>query len=166
MSAASTAISTHADCEIHTHALATNTYSIRDAARIIGIPATTIRYYDKEGLLMVQRSDSGRRVFTDNDLAMMRVIECPKSTGLSLKEIRHYTELCKQGDASLQARYDMFAKQRDVINEQIEQLMRMRAIVDFKLDYYRTAIDAGTEQIHDDERPALSYPDYLERIEA
>ena len=38
-------------------------YTIKDAARIMGVPTSTIRYYDKEGLLpFVERLASGYRI--------------------------------------------------------------------------------------------------------
>ena len=43
-----------------------NKYTIKDAARIMGVPTSTIRYYDKEGLLpFVERLASGYRIFTE-----------------------------------------------------------------------------------------------------
>ena len=59
-------------------------YTIKDAAEIMKVPASTIRYYDKEGLLpFVGRDASGYRVFTEKDLATLRVIDCLKKTGMS-----------------------------------------------------------------------------------
>ena len=62
-------------------------YTIKEAAEIMHLPATTIRYYDKEGLLpYIRRLDSGYRIFSDQDLEMLRIIECLKKTGMPIKE--------------------------------------------------------------------------------
>ncbi|MFR4483291.1 MerR family transcriptional regulator [Sellimonas intestinalis] len=54
-------------------------YTIKDAARIMGVPTSTIRYYDKEGLLpFVERLASGYRIFTEKDIATLRIIDCLK----------------------------------------------------------------------------------------
>ena len=51
-------------------------YTIKEVAEMLHIPATTLRYYDKEGLLpYVKRMDSGYRLFSENDISMLRVIE-------------------------------------------------------------------------------------------
>ena len=43
-------------------------YTVGEMARRLGVPASTIRYYDKEGLLpFVGRSSGGIRVFTEKD---------------------------------------------------------------------------------------------------
>ena len=40
------------------------TYTIKEASDITGIPATTLRYYDKEGILpFLERKESGHRIF-------------------------------------------------------------------------------------------------------
>ena len=68
----------------------------------MGVPASTIRYYDKEGLLpFVGRSSGGIRVFTEKDFEWLRIIECLKKTGMSLKDIREYIELAMQGDETI-----------------------------------------------------------------
>ncbi len=64
-------------------------YTIKEAAQIMGIPATTLRYYDRQGLLpFVERKQSGYRVFSDNDIMLLRVIDCLKRSGMELKDIR------------------------------------------------------------------------------
>lgn len=56
-----------------------NKYTIKDAARIMGVPTSTIRYYEKEGLLpFVERLASGYRIFTEKDIATLRIIDCLK----------------------------------------------------------------------------------------
>ncbi|MEI3272239.1 MAG: MerR family transcriptional regulator [Gemmiger formicilis] len=54
-------------------------YTVGEMARRLGVPASTIRYYDKEGLLpFVGRSSGGIRVFTEKDFEWLRIIECLK----------------------------------------------------------------------------------------
>ena len=51
------------------------------------VPTSTIRYYDKEGLLpFVERLESGYRIFTEKDLATLRIIDCLKKTGMSIRK--------------------------------------------------------------------------------
>ena len=59
-------------------------YTVGEMARRLGVPASTIRYYDKEGLLpFVGRSSGGIRVFTEKDFEWLRIIECLKKTGIA-----------------------------------------------------------------------------------
>ena len=124
-------------------------YTIKDAARIMGVPTSTIRYYEKEGLLpFVERLASGYRIFTEKDIATLRIIDCLKKTGMSIKEIRQFSSWLEQGDSSLQQRYDMFLERRRVVKQQMAELQKILDTVNYKCWYYETAIAAGTEKIH------------------
>lgn len=64
-------------------------YTIGEMAKMLGVPASTLRYYDKEGLLpFVARSSGGIRQFRENDIEWLRVIDCMKKAGMSIKDIR------------------------------------------------------------------------------
>lgn len=134
-------------------------YTIKGAAELLHIPASTIRYYDKEGLLpFVERLESGYRIFTEDDLTMLRVIECLKKTGMSIKEIRQFTEWVQQGDASLQQRYDMFLERQRAVEKQIAELQATLDMIHHKCWYYQTALEAGTEQIHRKDKTSMKLP--------
>ena len=98
-------------------------YTISEAAEKVGIPATTIRYYDKEGLLPNIKRKNGIRVFEDIDLRLMGLLTCLKDTGMPIKRIREYVELTKKGDASLQERYEIIKAQRRFVHPQFLQTL-------------------------------------------
>lgn len=124
-------------------------YTIKDAARIMNVPASTIRYYDKEGLLpFIDRQESGYRVFSEKNMEALRIIDCLKKTGMSIKEIRQFSQWLEQGDASLRQRYEMFLERRRVVEEQMAKLQEVLNTINYKCWYYETAIAAGTEKIH------------------
>lgn len=125
-------------------------FTIKDAARFMGVPTSTIRYYDKEGLLpFIERKESGYRIFTEKDIAALRIIDCLKKTGMSIREIRQFSEWIEQGDASLQQRYEMFLERKRIVEKQMAELQKILDIVNYKCWYYETAVAAGTEKIHD-----------------
>lgn len=125
-------------------------FTIKDAAKFMGVPTSTIRYYDKEGLLpFVERKESGYRIFTEKDIATLRIIDCLKKTGMSIKEIRQFSEWIEQGDASLQQRYEMFLERKRIVEKQMAELQQILDTVNYKCWYYETAVAAGTEKIHD-----------------
>ena len=120
-------------------------YTISEAAEKIGIPPSTIRYYDKEGLLPNIKRKNGIRIFEDIDLRLMGLLTCLKNTGMPIKRIRDYVDLIQQGDASLQERYDIIKAQRQFVLDQIEQLQYYLEELDFKDWYYNKALAAGME---------------------
>lgn len=70
------------------------TYTIGEVARMMNIAASTLRYYEKEGLLLpTSRSQNGQRVYTDDDIATLSIIEYLKFCGLPLKEIRSFNPM-------------------------------------------------------------------------
>ena len=124
-------------------------YTIKEAAQIMGIPATTLRYYDRQGLLpFVERKQSGYRIFSDNDIMLLRVIDCLKRSGMELKDIRQFTEWLREGDASLEKRYQMFLERKEAVEQQMAEMQKTLDMINHKCWYYKTAIEAGTEAIH------------------
>lgn len=84
-------------------------YSIGDVANMLNIPTSTLWYYDREGLLSsVKRSGGGIRVFSDIEIGTLRMIECLKSTGMQIKDIKLFLDWCSEGDQTLEQRRDMF----------------------------------------------------------
>lgn len=125
------------------------TYSISEVANELNLTVYTLRYYDKEGLMpFVGRTPSGIRVFKDSDIEALKVIECLKSTGMPIKEIKNFIDWCSEGDLSLQQRHDMFLERKAVVEAQLEELHKTMELINHKCTYYKTALDAGTEDIH------------------
>ncbi len=124
-------------------------YTIKQAAEIMNVTPTTLRYYDKQGLLpFMERKDSGYRVFSDTDIAMLRVIECLKKSGMPIKDIRQFSKWAQMGDDSLEERYEMFLERKHIVEAQIAELQETLDFINHKCWYYETAIEAGTEKIH------------------
>ncbi|MGN0246710.1 MAG: MerR family transcriptional regulator [Lachnospiraceae bacterium] len=124
-------------------------YTIKQVSEMMNIPISTIRYYDKEGLLpFLEKKPSGYRIFKDSDITMLQVIECFKSTGMSVAEMQQFIQMVKRGDESLEERYNLFCERKNIVQKQMENLQKQMDIIDHKLWYYETAIKAGTEAIH------------------
>lgn len=124
-------------------------YTIKQAAEKMDVTPVTLRYYDKQGLLpFMKRTESGYRMFSEEDMGMLQVIDCLKKTGMSIKEIQQFIKWVQMGDASLQQRYEMFLERRRSVEAQITELQETLKFVDHKCWYYKTALEAGTEQIH------------------
>ena len=129
-------------------------YTVGEMAKLLSIPASTLRYYDKEGLLpFVERSSGGIRMFREKDYEWLQVISCLKRAGMSLKDIREYIELAMQGDGTIEARLELFHRQKRALEEQMAELQKTMDTLDFKCWYYETAREAGTTDIVQNMRP-------------
>lgn len=121
------------------------TYSIGQIARMLGTNTSTIRYYEKEGLLhSINRSASGVRRFTDEDLEQLKLVECLKKTGMPLKDIRDFVNMTLQGDDTISQRLALFEKQRKNVEEQILSLQNTLHVIEYKHWYYKTARQLGS----------------------
>ena len=122
-------------------------YTVGEMAKRLGVPASTLRYYDKEGLLpFVGRSAGGIRVFEEKDYEWLRLIECLKKTGMSLKDIREYIELTMQGDETIDLRLEMFHKQRTLLQARMQELQQTMDTLEYKCWFYETAAEKGTTE--------------------
>lgn len=123
-------------------------YTIGQAAYKLGLTTHTLRFYDKEGLLpFVGKNKSGMRVFSDQDLEGLVIINCLKETGLSLKEIKKYIDWCQAGNSTLSARLNLFIQQKQRLEEQMCRLQKHMEKIDYKIAYYKEAVSAGSDNI-------------------
>jgi DNA-binding transcriptional MerR regulator len=123
-------------------------YSIGEVAKMVGIPTSTLRFYDREGLFLhVKRSSGGIRVFSDVEVETLKVIECLKSTGMQIKDIKLFLDWCLEGDKTLQKRRDLFYERKEIVEKQLEDLQKTMEIVKYKIWYYETAVEAGSEEL-------------------
>jgi DNA-binding transcriptional MerR regulator len=136
-----------------------NTYSIGEVAKELSLTVYTLRYYDKEGLMpFVDRTPSGTRVFKESDIEALKIIECLKSTGMPIKEIKAFIDWCSEGDSTLKQRYEMFIERKASVEAQMEELKKTMNLIDHKCWYYKTAIDAGTEDVHKEDKIVVPNP--------
>ncbi|MCI8853529.1 MAG: MerR family transcriptional regulator [Lachnospiraceae bacterium] len=122
-------------------------YTVGEIAKVLGVPASTLRYYDKEGLLpFVERSSGGIRMFSQKDYEWLKVIECLKQSGLSIREIRNFIHMAMEGDSSLSGRLELFQTRRDAVKKQLEDMQETLALLEYKCWYYEQAMKDGTEE--------------------
>lgn len=120
-------------------------YTVGELAKILNIQPSTLRYYDKEGLLpFVERSSGGIRMFKESDVEWLKIIECMKKAGMSIKDIRTYIQLAMQGDCTIDDRLALFIKQREELKKQLESLENTLDVLDYKVWFYKKAKELGS----------------------
>lgn len=124
-------------------------YTVGEMAKKLGVAPSTLRYYDKEGLLpFVERSGGGIRMFKDSDFEWLHIIECLKKTGMSIKDIKIFIDWCIEGDSTIEQRLELIKQQREAVLAQMNQLHETLNTLNYKQWYYETAKAAGTCAIH------------------
>lgn len=117
-------------------------YTIGEVAKMFNLTPSTIRYYDKEGLLPFVERQSGIRQFSDEDINMLKTIECLKETGMPIKDIKIFSQWCLEGDDTLEKRQEMFYQRREIVKQQMADLQNILNHIEYKCDYYKKAIEA------------------------
>ena len=124
-------------------------YTVSQAAKKSGVGSHALRFYDRQGLFpFMSRDQRGVRRFSEGDMECLKIIMTLKATGMKIKEIKAYLDLCTLGNAALEPRLQFMRDRRAEVLRQIEQLKKHIDVIDYKLWYYETAIEAGTEDIH------------------
>lgn len=122
-------------------------YTIKKVSEMTGLSIPTIRYYDKEELLPdLQRKESGYRIFSDQDLESIDLIECFKASGLTIREIRHFMSLVKRGDVTLAERLAIFQTHIARLEEKLAAVQNALEHSRRTLTFYEIAAKTGSEE--------------------
>lgn len=137
-------------------------YTIGEVSAITHITPDTLRYYDKIGLLpFLKRNEVGHRLFSEEDLKYLEVIQCLKLSDVPVKEIGQFVEWTMTGDTTLENRKLFFTEKEADLTDKIASLETMLSFLKWKKWYYETACDAGTESIHFKEGTRSLNPEVL-----
>lgn len=124
------------------------TYSIGKISDMLNISISTLRYYDKEGLLpLVNRTPGNIRIFDDTDIECLKMIECLKDTGMPLKDIKQFFEWCEKGDSTIDQRYELFFHQKEKTEKQIAILQNALDRINYKCEFYRISKEKRTTNV-------------------
>ena len=124
-------------------------YTIGQVSEMFHLPISTLRYYDKEGFFPNLVRKGNIRYFSDNEIEALRVIECLKQSGLEIKDIKQFFAWVTEGPSSYTKRKELFEHRKAAVKEEIKQLEKTLAMLEFKCWYYDTAIADGNEdKIH------------------
>jgi DNA-binding transcriptional MerR regulator len=122
------------------------TYSIKQAAALTGLPASTLRYYESIGVVAPasRGATSGHRVYDEEDLDQLMWVACLAATGMSVSDMRAYVANGSLGPAAAPEQIDLLAAQDRRLAEEAEQLALRQRYVRIKIDYWH-AVEAGDD---------------------
>jgi DNA-binding transcriptional MerR regulator len=103
---------------------------INDLANRTGIPAPTLRFYEKIGLLdarHVQRGSNNYREYSEEAVEQIQLIKEVQAAGFSLAEFKELDFICRTDELVAQKAANYLHQKIGVINAQIAELDRVRA---------------------------------------
>lgn len=126
-------------------------YTVREVAEKLNMPAFTIRYYDKRGLLpSLARSSCGARTFTERDIAHLKEILILRAAGVSLKELTDYVDAEREGPQAVSIRLHILDRRCEAIELEI---IRLRdSLAQLQQRRHMLAMDAPITSYHVDDR--------------
>lgn len=115
--------------------------TIGEFSTVTEISAYTLRYYEKKGLIRVDRDLGGRRKYSEYDVEWVKFIKRLKDTGMMLRDIRKYSELRYQGDDTMEQRMELLIRHRQVVLEEQKKWADCKDNLDRKIEIYREQIE-------------------------
>lgn len=116
--------------------LSSTTYSIREVSQQFNLPASTLRYYEKVGLLKEIPRNGKHRVYSQEHLNRLGAIQCFKQTGMSINQIQkffYYEDETGDFDALI----ELLTQQSQAINQQLTLLLENQNHIQQKLAHYQ-----------------------------
>ena len=111
--------------------------TIAEVSKKVNLSADTLRYYERIGLIPeVNRTESGIRNYTEEDLGWIEFSKCMRNAGMSIEALIEYIKLYKKGDATLEARKQLLISQKDAIKERLEEIQNTFERINYKIKNY------------------------------
>ena len=117
-------------------------YSIGEVSEIVGITKHTIRYYTDLGLVPnLKRDKNNIRVFDEDSLNWLIGVTRLKNCGMSIKDIKKYNELCLLGDSTIEQRYEIILKQKEMADINLKKTKEVSEYLSNKINHYSKIVD-------------------------
>jgi len=127
-------------------------YTVKEVAKLLGLTEHTIRYYTDKGLVPnLKRDKNNNRLFSEENINFLVGAKNLKNCGMSVDDIKHYVDLCLEGDSTIQERHEIILKHKEVALAQLEEAKLRAEFMINKEKHYR---DILKQVIPDDTNPA------------
>ncbi|WP_040950983.1 MerR family transcriptional regulator [Gorillibacterium massiliense] len=120
-------------------------YTISEIAKLLGITAHTLRYYEKEQIIAPIRNANGERAYDDSNLTWLRFVMRLKQTQMPISQIREYAQLYLEGEHTAQARLNLLEDHRNSVQSQIKNLTATEKVLEDKIAAYKNLITEDKE---------------------
>ena len=138
-----------------------HSYSIKEAAALTGLPASTLRYYESIGVIArIGRGESSKhRIFTEADLDQVLGVACLSATGMSVSDMRQYVTNSALGPEAAMEQVKLLQARGAQLAVEAEQIALRQRYVGIKVDYWQavaTGDDSRIERLANEGRALAS----------
>lgn len=127
----------------------TQTFTIRETAKLTGLPESTLRYYETIGLIhpITRDPSSKQRIYNEQDVNLVIAMACLSATGMSIEDMRAYLKNRKLGADAAKEQVELLKRQKKLLSEEAQKLELRRRYVDIKIAYWKAVASRNTKQI-------------------
>jgi len=116
------------------------TYSIGEFSKIVGVSEHTLRYYEKEGLIKVNRDENNVRVYSDKEKLWVETLLHLKKSGMPLKDMKQFIMWGYMGDETMEERLALLKNHRKKVVEEYEKIRQSLEFLDTKINFYENEL--------------------------
>lgn len=120
-------------------------YSMKEACTLTNMTYENLKFYCNEGLVPnVKRDSRNYRVFDEHDIKWIQSLNCLKSCGMSIAEMKQYLALCMEGEGTIPERKVILAEKKENLLQSIVELQKAVAYIDWKQRFYDDVLSGKT----------------------
>ena len=120
-------------------------YSMKEACTLTNMTYENLKFYCNEGLVPnVKRDSRNYRVFDEHDIKWIQNLNCLKSCGMSIAEMKEYLALCMEGEGTIPERKVILAEKKETLLQSIAELQKSVAYIDWKQGFYDDVLSGKT----------------------
>ena len=120
-------------------------YSMKEACTLTNMTYENLKFYCNEGLVPnVKRDRRNYSVFDEHDIKWIQSLNCLKSCGMSIAEMKQYLALCMEGEGTIPERKVILAEKKETLLQSITELQKAVAYIDWKQRFYDDVLSGKT----------------------
>lgn len=121
--------------------------TIGEFSRLTGISCSALRYYEEKGLIRVSRDGGNRRDYSEADTEWVKFLQRLKNTGMSLKDMKRYSDLRYKGDTTIAERLELLEKHRLYVDAQLKRWLEYSENLNGKIKLYREKLQKRDKSV-------------------
>jgi DNA-binding transcriptional MerR regulator len=143
-----------------------NTYSIRDASRLTGLPSSTLRYYETVGIVKpVERGETSKhRVYSQLDVDVLDTVACLNATGMKLEDMKTYISNLSGSEVDTYEQVALLKAQKARLDEEERHILLRREYVSLKIEYWKAYERGDKKRVQEIAIQAKSLADDLKKV--
>ena len=118
---------------------------MKEACTLTNMTYENLKFYCNEGLVPnVRRDRRNYRVFDEHDIKWIQSLNCLKSCGMSIAEMKQYLALCMEGEGTIPERKVILAEKKETLLQSMTELQKAVAYIDWKQRFYDDVLSGKT----------------------